>query len=571
MRRLSFVLMSALSVTVLLSGCSALKSMKKNAGKVEYTVTPQILEVHGGIVKADVTVQYPAKYFKRKVVLTSTPTVKYTGGAKEMKKIGVQGEKVRGNYKVIPYKAGGTFSFTDQVPYSKEMQVSEFVAEILGTQGIKSLVIDNVKLADGVIATSQLVKVSPKTMTAADQYVRITEDAIEGQIMYLINRDEVRKSELKGESLNQLRADMAAAKENERIEIKNAQVLAYASPDGALDYNTKLAGKRTDSGEKVFLKDLKEANIYDGTKNDFLQLLTTPEDWDGFKKMMEESSIKDKELILRVLQMYPDPAVREREIKNIAAAYDEIKDQILPQLRRSRLRLNLNKIGLSDAEIKDLGASNPSVLKLEEVLRAASLYEGNVARQISILESAVKSYPDCWRAKNNLAAAYLQTGRLNDAEAALTAAAKIKNDPMVANNFGALYLLKGDVAKAEESLNAAGSAQAVNYNLGLVKTMQGKYADALSKFGNINDVNVALAKLLSKQDDAALSTLNNLSADDALVAYLKAVVGARKGNNDLVFSNLRIAVKNADLKANAKKDLEFVKLFNDATFKTIVQ
>jgi len=571
MKRLSFILLSALSVSVVLSGCSALKSMKKNAGKVQYTVIPQTLEVHGGIVKADVTVQYPANYFKKKVTLTSTPVVNYTGGSKAMKKIGVQGEKVRGNYKSIPYKTGGTFIFSDQVPYSDDMQVSEFSASFLGTKGIKSMVIADVKLADGVIATSRLLAMTPKMLTAPDEYKRITESAIEGQIMYVINRSEVRKTELEGESLNQLRADMAAAKANERIEIKNAQVLAYASPDGALDFNTALSGKRTSTGEQVFVKDLKSANIYDDSKNDFLQLITTPEDWDGFRKLMEESTIKDKELILRVLQMYSDPVVREREIKNIAAAYNEIKDQILPQLRRSRLRLNLNVIGLSDQEIKDLGASNPSVLKLEEVLRAGILFDGDLTRQIAVLESAVRSYPNCWRAKNNLAEAYMKAGRLNDAETALVAAARIKNDPIVMNNMGALYLLKGDVVKAEESLNGAGSAAAVNYNLGLVRTLQGRYADALSKFGNINDVNVALAKLLSKQEDAALSTLNNLSSSDALVAYLKAIVGARKGNNDMVYSNLRVAVKDASLKANAKKDLEFVKYFNDASFKTIVQ
>lgn len=573
MKKVHLILLMAFAVTVAFtaSGCSGLKKMRKKADTVQYTTNPNPLEVHGGVVAVDLAVNYPKRYFAKKVTLDATPVLKYSAGSKDLQKFAAQGQKVRGNNKVIVKKTGGTVNYSDKFAYTPDMQSSELFAQIVGSKKKKSLEFPQVKLADGIIATSQLLAVTPKPVIGKDTYKRITEDAIEGQILYQINRAEVRKSELKSESIQKLKEEMAAAKANERVEIKGAQVLAYASPDGAFDFNANLSDKRKGTAQSVFVKELSAAKISDNTGDDFLQLLSTPEDWEGFKTLMEQSSIKDKELILRVLSMYSDPEVREREIKNLSAAFTEIKDQILPQLRRSRLRLNLNIIGLSDEEIREISKTNPSALKIEEILYAATLTQ-DLKEKAAIYEAAVKSYPNDWRTKNNLGAIYLQMGRTADAESLFTAARQLKDDAAVQNNLGAVAMVKGDFAKAEELYNAAAGAGAeVNYNKGMLNVSKGKYSEAITLFGNEADVNAALAKLLAKDNNGALTILNSIQNPSPLAYYLKAVVGARTANADLVYTNLREASKDATLKARAKSDFEFVKYANDATFKSIVQ
>ncbi len=573
MKKVHLILLMAFAVTVAFtaSGCSGLKKMRKKADTVQYTTNPNPLEVHGGVVAVDLAVNYPKRYFAKKVTLDATPVLKYSAGSKDLQKFAAQGQKVRGNNKVIVKKTGGTVNYSDKFAYTPDMQSSELFAQIVGSKKKKSLEFPQVKLADGIIATSQLLAVTPKPVIGKDTYKRITEDAIEGQILYQINRAEVRKSELKSESIQKLKEEMAAAKANERVEIKGAQVLAYASPDGAFDFNANLSDKRKGTAQSVFVKELSAAKISDNTGDDFLQLLSTPEDWEGFKTLMEQSSIKDKELILRVLSMYSDPEVREREIKNLSAAFTEIKDQILPQLRRSRLRLNLNIIGLSDEEIREISKTNPSALKIEEILYAATLTQ-DLKEKAAIYEAAVKSYPNDWRTKNNLGAIYLQMGRTADAESLFTAARQLKDDAAVQNNLGAVAMVKGDFAKAEELYNAAAGAGAeVNYNKGMLNVSKGKYSEAITLFGNEADVNAALAKLLAKDNNGALTLLNSIQNPSPLAYYLKAVVGARTANADLVYTNLREASKDAALKARAKSDFEFIKYANDATFKSIVQ
>lgn len=573
MKKVHLILLMAFAVTIAFttSGCSGLKKMRKKADTVQYTTTPNPLEVHGGVVGVDLSVNYPQKYFAKKVTLDATPVLKYSAGSKDLQKFSSQGQKVRGNNKVVVKKTGGTVNYSEKFAYAPEMQASTLYAQIVGSKKKKSLEFPQVKLADGIIATSQLLAVAPKSIIGKDAYKRITEDAIEGQIMYQINRAEVRKTELQSESIQKLKEEMAAAKANERVEIKGAQVLAYASPDGAFDFNANLSDKRKGTAQSVFVKELSAAKISENSGDDFLQLLSTPEDWEGFKTLMEQSAIKDKELILRVLSMYSDPEVREREIKNLSSAFTEIKDQILPQLRRSRLRLNLNIIGLSDEEIREISKTNPSALKIEEILYAATLTQ-DLKEKAAIYEVAVKSYPNDWRTKNNLGAIYLEMGRVADAESLFSAARQLKDDAAVQNNLGAVAMMKGDMAKAEELYNAAAGAGAeVNYNKAIVNVSKGRYSEAITLFGNQADENAALAKLLAKDNNGALTILNSIQNPSPLAYYLKAVVGARTANADLVYTNLREAAKDATLKARAKSDFEFIKYANDATYKSIVQ
>jgi tetratricopeptide (TPR) repeat protein len=563
--------MSALAVGIAFSGCSPLKKMKDKAEEVKYTVDPPVLELVGDQVSVSINGSYPPKYFNKNVIMTLTPTLQSGSNELDLDAYKVQGESVKENNKVVKYNDGGSFSYTSKVTYKPEFQLSELMLKASATKGNKSLDFDPYKLADGIITTCLLVEKTGKATYAADKYVRITPDAYEADIKYLIQQSDVRTAETKKPEIKEFTETVKAAAANERIQFTSTQLSAYASPDGPYALNEKLSNSREKTGKDFFIKNFKAAKVEDVVKSDLLKVVVTPEDWDGFKKLMEASDIADKQLVLRVLSMYSDPEVRDREIHNIAAAFDEIKVKILPQLRRSKMTVNVEIIGLSDQEINAQFDSDPSKLKLEEILYAGTLTQDD-NRKLSIYQAAARYYPSDYRTKNNLGVALLNLGRNSEAKTALDDAKNIESNELVKNNLAVVALREGNLTAAEELLTAVGSSDDVKFNLGTIKIIQGKYSEAISYFGNLVEVNAALDKLLAKQHDAALSTLNSVKSDDALVYYLKAVVGARTQNTDLMMNNLRTACsKSAELKTNAKKDIEFGKYFQDNTFKSIVQ
>ncbi len=545
--------------------------MKKDAPKVKYDVTPKVLEAHAGEVNVAVKGTYPAKYFDKKTILELTPVIKYQGGETALKSITVQGESVKDNNPVIKV-GGGSFNYADKAAFKNEMRVSELEVRIKATRGNKSLQFDPVKLADGVIATSTLVVNKPKSVMMKDNFKRIIPDTKEAQILYLINRAEVRPTELRKQEIVNIRNFIAEAAKDERIQLKEAGINAFASPDGPIPLNEKLAENRKQTANRVLTEEMKRAKVAEATAPSFYNTKALGEDWDGFKKQMEASDVKDKELILRVLSMYSDPVVREKEIKNISAAYTEIAEKILPQLRRSVLAINYEKIGYSDEEILAIWNSGGDKLNLEELLYAATLVEGWDAK-LAIYRKSAEKYPNCFRAHNNVGYVYMKMKNPGEARKAFEAAQKLADNDIAKNNLGAVALVEGNIAKAEQLFTSVSKASdETNFNLGIISLMKGDYAKASNFFGNACNVNSGLARLLNNQVDDAYRLLNCIETPCAMAYYLKAVIGARKQDNTILFDNLRSAVgKDGSLKAYAKKDMEFAKYFQDSTFRSIVE
>jgi tetratricopeptide (TPR) repeat protein len=573
MKKNNLSLFATLLAVIVLSSCGGLNKMKEKAKNLGYTLTPNPLEVKGGEVEASVTGKIPPKYFNKKAVLVVTPALAYTGGEAAYKSITLQGEKIAGNEKQIKYKEGGSYTITDKIPYKKEMQVSSLEIRIKATLGKKSVDYAPLKIGDGVIATELLVVRDPRPIMVGDKFVRESTSEMVADIKYLMGRAEVRPTELKKDEIKKLGETLKAADANPKKTVKNIELSAYASPDGPMDLNEKLAGQRKVSANVYMTKDLVKKSKLTKVKDDIFTYLVTAEDWDGFKKLMEASDVKDKELILRVLSMYSDPAVREKEIKNISAAFEEVKVKILPQLRRSKITVKVLDSGKSDQEILALATSKPDSLSLEELLYAAAKLTTDLNAQLAIYQAAAAKYPSDFRAKNNTGYVLIKLNREAEAKTAFEAAKAIEDNSVVKNNLGVCAFIEGDLAKAEELFTSAmGAGDEVNYNIGIIKIIQGKYADAISSFGSAPEVNAALAKLLNKDNEGASTALNNVKSEDAIVYYLKAIVGARTQNADMLFTNLTTAAgKSAELKANAAKDLEFFKFFQDAKFKAIVQ
>jgi tetratricopeptide (TPR) repeat protein len=571
MKNLKLNLLLIAAATIVLSSCGGLSKMVDNANSIDYKVQPSPLETHGGDVEVTINATFPEKYFNKKAIVTATPVLQYDGGQTEFEPTTLQGESVEANNKVIPY-AGGSYSYTGKIPYNADMLKSRLVIEMSAQIGDKDpLEIPGIQVAVGVIATPTLVMVDPKAILMGDKFERVIPETYDAEILYTINKYDVRNSELKKADVKELADKLAAAKKDERVDIKGAKVSAYASPDGALDLNEKLSGNRGKSAEKYLKSTLKKLKVQEADASDFLQVVSTAEDWDGFQKLMAASDIKDKELILRVLSMYSDPVVREKEIKNIAEAFEEIKVSVLPQLRRSQMFIDVAKIGYSDSELDSLAKVNPDTLNIEELLYAAALTENNEAK-LAIYQKAAAKYPESIRAKNNVGYVQLQLGNVAEAKSAFEAAKAIKEIDIVKNNIGAIALMEGELATAEQLFTSSmGAGDVVNYNLGIIKIKQGDYASAVNYFGNKPSFNAALAQLLNGETEKALTTLGQVE-ESAMVAYLKAVAGARAGREEVVLNNLRRAIElDGALKAYALKDAEFSKFVASEGFIAIVK
>jgi len=552
-----------------LGSCSGLKKMQDMASEISYKVNPEVLEEKGNDVAVSIDVKYPANYFNKKATLTATPVLKYANGETAFASKTLQGESVEANNQVVNYSTGGTVSYSGNVAFSEDMMKSKLVIRSVAELKGKTVELDEYPIADGVIATSKLVMVDPKPVLVADKFQRIIPDSYTASILYIINRYDVRSSELRKDEIKKLSDYIKDAQANERIEIQGANISAYASPDGPMDLNEKLSKNRQGSAESYFKRELKNQKV--DAPEGFLALNYTPEDWEGFKKLMEESNVQDKELILRVLSMYSDPVVREKEIKNISKAYEVIADEILPQLRRSKLTVDVNLIGLSDDELKTAWKNDPASLKMEEILYAATLYD-DLNEKLAIYKKAGELYPDCFRAFNNEGYVQVLLGDANNAQKAFEKAKSLKDNDVVNNNLGVCALMLGDAAKAEQLFSASmGAGADVNYNLGIIKIMQGDYDAAASYLGNTDEFNTALVKYLKKDFDGSLATINRIEKDFAKKYYLKAVVAAKQGKDELVFESLRLAfAKDASLKERAKVDMEFGKYLENTVFKALL-
>jgi hypothetical protein len=557
---------------VVMTGCSGLNKMKKNAGLVKYEVTPSVLQTDAGIVPVTIKGIFPAKYFDKKTTVTATPVLTYEGGETPFDLVKVlQGESVQSNNSVIQYN-GGDFTYTSSVPYKDAMKVSKLILKTHAVRGKKSLDFDPVPLADGVIATSTLVMKHGKTITMKDNFVRIVPENQMADINYVINKYDIRPAELKAEDVVALKNYIKAASTDSSRQLKTVSVSSYASPDGKFELNEKLSGNRGTAADKFIKKEFEKIEAAKAVG--FFDSKTTAEDWDGFKAEVEKSNIQDKDLILRVLSMYSDPEVREKEIKNMSAAFEALKTDILPTLRRSKMMVSVDKVGRSDEQILAQAKSDPKVMSLEEMLYATTLTT-DANEKLAFYMAAAEAYPKDIRAASNVGVALLSLGKTDEAIAAFEKAQAIENNDIVKNNLAAAYMAKGDLAKAAEIYKSMATATSESkFGLGVIAITEGKYDDAVNLLGTEPCFNLALAQLLKKDVNKAKATLDSMKemCKCGRPSYLKAVVGARLDDREYMLNGLREATGfNADWKAYAKTDLELAKFWNDDTFKSAVQ
>lgn len=546
------------------AACSGnLKPLAANYIKAE----PQPLVLVAGKVPVTVNATFPEKWFNKKAMLVVTPVLRYDGGEAWGTSYTYQGEKVSGNGIVIPEKAGANVTMTSSFDYVPAMQSSELYLTFTAKLGNKDIDLPEIKIADGVLATAGLLDAAAEIpATAPDKFQRVIKEAYDADIMFLIQQAELRSSELRKESLADWKGVVTNADQapNQKVDV---EISAYASPDGGVELNEKLAASREKNTDKYLQQEFKKSKVSVPVSARY-----TAQDWDGFKTLVEKSNIQDKDLILSVLSMYKDPEQREREIKNISSVFSVLADEILPQLRRSRLTANIEIIGKSDEEITQLANSNPRGLTIEELLYAASIATTDAAKE-SVYKKATEIYPNDFRAFNNLGVLAYKSGKISAAETLFNKALSMSSSSPEANlNSGLVSLLKGDTMKAQQFFGNASGLKELNNAMGLLAISQGNYSQAASSFASSATNNSALAQILSNDYSKASATLNAVQNPNATTSYLKAIVGARTNNLNSVVSNLKESIKlDPSMAVKAAKDLEFSKYITNPDFLSIIR
>ena len=556
MQKKQFVLLSAASMMLLTSCSSKLGALSAD----NFSVDPNPLETMAGIVPATINGTFPEKYMNKKAVVTVVPELRYLDGqVAQGQSATFQGEKVQGNEQTISYQVGGRYTMKTNFQYlncNKADMYLTFKARI----GKKSVNVPDVKVADGVLATSELYKRTLRSAQAAiapDAFQRITEQKQEASVKFLIGQFNLRKSELKNNSVQEfVRLLTDIAKNQEKLQMQNVEVSAYASPDGGYSINERLADNRQNVTTQYVQQLYKDKKISAPIDSKY-----TAEDWDGFQQLVQASNIQDKDVILRVLSMYKDPEEREEQIRNISQAFRELADGVLPQLRRSRMVINYNVVGRSDEQIQQQLKSDPTKLTVEEMLYAATLVADDNSKE-DIYKTTTEIYPSDARAFNNIATIEYGKGNLTAAKQYIEQAQRVSvNLPEAAANLGMLALRNGDIATAENYIAKAVGANGLAEVMGNLNLAKGNYAQAEQDFKDVYSNSAALAQILNKNYASAAVTLKYVKNPDATTDYLKAIMSARMGNTSDAATALRSAIaKDASFASYAANDLELLKV-----------
>lgn len=540
------------SAALLMVGCNSWKDMAQDY----YTVTPDPLVVKGGQVSFDINGQFPAQVFNRKAALELTPNLMYANGTTAFESVVYQGEKYPGNYTVIPYAEGKSVSYSNSTAYNPDMAQSELVVNVVGLKGNKMKELGAIKIADGVIATETMVKNDFKAVVAPTNFVRDTQASQSALIHFLVNSSYVRPAQLKNAGYLALLEFVKQSVKDTNLVINSVDFIGHASPEGEATLNENLSIDRAKAVEAYAKKEIKKYKIAGENAASFYSEKGEGADWDGFFDLLANSNMTDKAMIKRTLDGEPLLATKEATLKSLESTYAEIRDQILPELRRTEIKVNYTIIGKTDAQILALAKNDPSKLTANELMHAATLTQ-NADEQLAFYKSMVSLFPNDYRGYNNEAILLWVKGDKAAAKALFEKAYNVEANAVTKNNIGVVKADENANGAALELFKASDTPEAT-YNQGVLAIKAGNYAQAVAMTKGYDTFNAALAQVLNGNPKAAISTLDKMDCDCASMLYLKAIAYARDGQNSKAKATLaELAQKDAAMAAKAQKDLEF--------------
>jgi tetratricopeptide (TPR) repeat protein len=542
----------------LATSCSLLKDLN-------YTVTPSPLEMHGDSVRVKIDVTFPEKGLNKKASIEITPML----GNNALNSVTVLGEKSTGNGTTIQYKPGGLVSYEDVIAYKPEFETVELtVSGRVMKGGVEKMITPSKKIADGTIITPLLVNRDFKVSIAKDAHKNVREEIYTTQINYLKGKSNLRDSEVEKESWKNFEKWIIDAQNNSKVKIKTITVTGYASPEGEENKNNTLSTDRAFTGKSATIDLAKKVNN-ETLQKEIYSLFGRGEDYEGFKIELEKSTMNqdEKQLVIRVLEMYKDPVQRETEMRNMAKTFTYLDEFVFPKLRRAEIKVTYETTGHSDETYQSLAKTTPEKLNVEELLYSASLIK-DINEKTLILATCEKLYPNDYRAYNNLGALLFTQGKLADAEAKFEKANSIKENSITTGNLAAIAGSKGDFKKAKQLLTSADASAETNYNKGIMAIVEGNYPAAVANFGDNKTFNKALAQVLNKEFDAAKATLDaSQDSNSGQGHYLRSIIASRTDKADDAINSLKNAiVKDAAYKSKAQKDREFLKLNANQAF-----
>ena len=549
----------------MLTSCDLLKDL-------QYEVSPKTLEMHGDSVRVKVDVSFPEKGIKKKASVEITPML----GTVALKSVELQGEKATGNGSVIQYKPGGSYTYTDIVAYTPEMEdVDLKITGNVSKGGKVKAAVPETKIAEGTIITPLLVNKDFKVIMEKDNFKRVTEKGYTVQLNFDKGKSVVNPKELNDQDMKDFKVWLESSQSNPKIDLKGYTIVGYASPEGEVGSNDSLSNERATAAKEAVLKLAKETNN-EKSLTEIYNLIGKGEDYDGFKRELEKSSMNndEKQLIIRVLEMHKDPVTRETEMRNMGKTFSFLDENVFTKLRRTEISVTYDKTGYTDEELKSISVSNPDTLTLEELLFTATL-TNDLNEKLRLYTVAEKNFPEDHRAINNAGTILYMQNKLDEAKAKFEKSNQVKETSVATNNLGAIAGVKGDREAAKNLLQGAKDAGTeVSYNLGILNILDGVYNEAVANFGSYDTFNKALAQLLSAT--AAGTDVKTLDAsedkDSAQGYYLRAIIAARQGNVDATIDNLKKSfAKDASFKEKAGKDKEFLKFEENANFSAAIK
>ncbi|MDR0971666.1 MAG: hypothetical protein LBM25_04700 [Bacteroidales bacterium] len=588
--------------------CGSVKDMQKNHSQVRYQVSPNPLEAHGDQVIITINGNIPEGYFRKDAVVYMQPVLTWETGEVILSPMNLKGTKVEGNGKAIDRNTGGRFVYKDTVMYRQGMEnailtlnpiayKAKAVNEANATQAEAlenkdAIQLGNIKITQGINSTSNRVDIRGDLAIAPHQYAPKTTELMTADIFFTVNL-----ADLNWNNAQNKKNDAKRAVDNMKSYIVNNSVPrqifvnAWASPEGEESFNIGLSKKRAQTTEKLVNSILDEAiqerakaenikpndikaYIEDAKKDVVITTNAKGEDWENFLRLVEGSSLKEKNTVINVVKSQPDRIRREQEIRNMSVVFRQIEEDILPTLRRSEIAFNFTGIQKTDQEIAKMAVTNPDELTFDELMYAASL-TSNYANKLSIYNSITERFGSQWEGWNNAGAVCLNLNQLDEAKRYLQTADKLSPDnAAVKNNLGLLYLALKDIPEANRYMQEAialGNEQA-QVNQSIVEIKKGNYEEAARELDGRKCIyNLALIQLLTGNTGNAIRTLDCCMDQTAEVYYLRAICYARLDDVPGLVKNLREATKQEpDYKYKAKNDIEFRRYVSNLEFQNIV-
>ena len=541
---------------------------------IEYEVVQNPLQMHGGDVTLQINGKFIEKGLNAKVVAELTPILFCADGNEIPFQTEIfQGAKAAGNGKVVPAE-GMAFNYSSTIPFQKCMSEGEVKVRVVVTKGGEEAIepILTEKIADGTTTTPLLIDLDDQVIKSNDcKFKRVNSFTKSATINFSKAKHSISSKEMRDEDVKEILSFISnSLEEDSRIEVKSIEITSFASPEGEIDLNTDLALDRGESAMKFLMSKAKRMKFDAGKDKSFYTVSPKGEDWAGFKEEVSKTDNEDKELILRVLQMTSDLNKREQEIRNMAKTYKFLEKEVLPQLRRATIIVNYDEVGYSDDELKNLIATNPDTLNVEEAFQAC-INEEDINTKLRNYNEAERLFSNDWRLINNKGYVLYTMGDVEGAGQSFEKALSITDNATVSNNVAAVkHRQAGKGSDDIISYFEASNTPESKYNLGLINIQNGKYEEAVTFMGESKSFSVALVNVLSEKYDVASDILANLSSDNASVNYLKAVIGSRTDNTELMTESLKSAFSaDPSLKEKAKNDREFIKYFENADFLAI--